>query len=33
MPKVLYEEKRNSVAEICWTHRISRTTFYRYMKG
>lgn len=32
MSKALYEDKRNSVAETCWTHRISRTTFYRYMK-
>jgi DNA invertase Pin-like site-specific DNA recombinase len=31
--KTLYTDKRNSVADICRTLRISRATFYRYMKG
>jgi hypothetical protein len=30
--KALYQDKRNSVANICWTLQISLTTFYRYMK-
>jgi len=29
----LYEDKRNSVAEICRTLAISRSTFYRYMSA
>jgi DNA invertase Pin-like site-specific DNA recombinase len=33
MAKALYTDKRNSVSDICRTLRISRTTFYRYMKG
>jgi DNA invertase Pin-like site-specific DNA recombinase len=32
MAKALYTDKRNSVADICRTLRIARTTFYRYMK-
>jgi DNA invertase Pin-like site-specific DNA recombinase len=32
MAKALYKDKSNSVTEICRTLRISRTTFYRYMR-
>lgn len=32
MVKALYADKRNSVSGICRTLRISRATFYRYMK-
>lgn len=32
MARALYQDKRNSVADICRTLRISRTTFYRRMK-
>jgi DNA invertase Pin-like site-specific DNA recombinase len=32
MAKALYKDKSNSVTEICQALRISRTTFYRYMK-
>jgi DNA invertase Pin-like site-specific DNA recombinase len=32
MAKALYQDKRNSVAEISRTLRVSRTTFYRYIK-
>jgi DNA invertase Pin-like site-specific DNA recombinase len=32
MAKAIYQDKNNSVAEICRTLRISRTTLYRYMK-
>lgn len=31
MAKALHKDKSNSVAEICRTLRVSRTTFYRYM--
>ena len=30
--KALYQDKRNSISDICRMLRISRTTFYRYMK-
>lgn len=30
--KALYRDKRNSVTDICRTLRVSRTTFYRYIK-
>jgi DNA invertase Pin-like site-specific DNA recombinase len=33
MAKALYQDKRNSVAEICRTLRISRTTLYRYLNS
>jgi DNA invertase Pin-like site-specific DNA recombinase len=33
LAKNLYSDKSNSVADICRTLRISRTTLYRYMKG
>jgi DNA invertase Pin-like site-specific DNA recombinase len=33
MAQALYKDKRNSVADICRTLRVSRTTFYRYMKA
>jgi DNA invertase Pin-like site-specific DNA recombinase len=32
MAKALYRDKRNHISDICRTLRISRTTFYRYMK-
>lgn len=33
LAKVLYEDKRNSIADICRTLGVSRTTLYRYLKG
>jgi DNA invertase Pin-like site-specific DNA recombinase len=32
MAKNLFKDKTNSVTDICRTRRVSRTTFYRYMK-
>jgi DNA invertase Pin-like site-specific DNA recombinase len=32
MANALYQDKRNSVADICRTLRVSRTTLYRYIK-
>jgi DNA invertase Pin-like site-specific DNA recombinase len=32
MARDLYKDKRNSVGDICRTLRVSRTTFYRYIK-
>jgi DNA invertase Pin-like site-specific DNA recombinase len=33
MAKALYKDKRNSVLDICRTLRVSRTTFYRYVRS
>ena len=33
MAQALYNDKRNTIAEICKTLRVSRATLYRYVKA